>query len=420
MGGQPGAGKSELERIARKELGQNVVNCNADIFRDYHPDVEKIKAKHESYYPEITAEYAQGWNNGLRAYCEANRMNFILETTFSSGNLMNKTISELQDKGYRVKIKLMAVHPKLSLLGTHFRYEHMKLEENAGRIVGKDAHDSRYNMIAPTLYLVQTEGLYNKLQIYGRTLQQNPQSFIEGVSLLSTNPENAVQVFQQEVDRKWSADLRLYFLQNVDKVIGMKQGRNALAHEINEFKQEMAGEYPSQKEMQVQFEAIVHQQTQAVLLSKRIEGTLPHIDIAGIEFTIDLRLNEIRETENPNNRINFQTFDLSEDGKSYYCYYHTVKHCVFEPADDITVLPKNVKLLEIPAKHLLDPYAVAIIKNVDVKEFLGKHAMQETLKANLYPLSESFLPDLVKENLAKQQQKQNLDKGEDKSRGISM
>ncbi len=421
LGGQPGAGKSELERIARKELGQNVVGCNADIFRDYHPDAEKIKAKHESYYPEVTAEHAQAWNNGLRAYCEANRMNFILETTFSSGNLMNKTISELQDKGYRVEIKLMAVHPKLSLLGTHFRYEHMKLTENSGRLVGKEAHDSRYNLIAPTLYLVQNEGLYNKLQIYGRTLNKDPQSFIEGVSLLSTNPKNAVQVFQQEVDRKWSADLRLYFLQNLDKVIAMKQARNAPAHEISEFKKEMAAESPSQKQMQELTHRIIHQQQQAELLEKRISGRLPIIDIAGTSFTIDLGRNELRETNHPGNRINFKELELSKSGEQYYGYYHTVEHSIYKYDDDITVLPKNVKLLEIPAKQLLDPYTVAVQKNTDVKEFINKHPIQETLKANLYPLSESYLPDLVKENLVKQlEQQQKSDMGKDRSQGMSI
>ncbi|MBB5441086.1 hypothetical protein HDC92_004791 [Pedobacter sp. AK017] len=422
LGGQPGAGKSELERIARKELGQNVVSCNADIFRDYHPEAEKIKAKHESYYPELTSEYAQAWNNGLRAYCEANRMNFILETTFSSGNLMNKTISELQDKGYRVEIKLMAVHPKLSLLGTHFRYEHMKLTENSGRLVGKEAHDNRYNLIAPTLYLVQNEGLYNKLQIYGRTLQNDPQSFIEGVSLLSTNPKNAVQIFQQEVDRKWSADLRLYFLQNLDKVIAMKQARNAPAHEISEFKKEMAAEYPSQKEMQELTGSIIYQQQQTDLLEKRVSGRLPIIDIAGTSFTVDLGRNELRETKNPGNVINFKELVFSESKDKYHCYYHIKKHRIFHPDKDITVIPKNVKLLEIPNKNALDPFAVASEKGAVVKEFIAKYPLQGTIMANLHPLSKSYLPQIVKENLIEKQRQQSesLNKGRDKNQGISM
>lgn len=420
MGGQPGAGKSELERLARKELGQNVINCNADIFRDYHPDAEKIKAKHESYYPEITAEYAQAWNKGLREYCEANRMNYILETTFSSGSQMNKTIAELQEKGYRVDLKVLAVHPKLSLLGTHLRYEHMRLKENSGRLVGKDPHDSRYNMIAPTLYLVQAEGLYSKLQIYGRSLQDETSLSTAGVNLLATNPENAVQVFQQEVDRKWTADQRLYFLQGVDKIIVLKQGRGAPEHEINAFKTEMASKYPSQREMQVELEAIIHEQTQEDLLAKRLAGILPNINIDGTNFTIDLHLKEIRETANPANSIPFKNMQPSESGESYLCYYNTKKNCIVYPANDITVLPKNVMVLEIPNEIKLDPIGFARKNGLTPDAVMKEHPLQKTITATLHPLSYSELPELVKSNLAEQERQESLKNDRNQSRGMRM
>jgi hypothetical protein len=57
LGGQPGARKTELERITRVELGNNVISCNADVFRDYHPQVERIKHRHEAEYPAITVIY---------------------------------------------------------------------------------------------------------------------------------------------------------------------------------------------------------------------------------------------------------------------------------------------------------------------------------------------------------------------------
>lgn len=60
IGAQPGAGKTQLEDLAQKELGGNVVNCNADLFRDFHPRGEEIKHKFEAYYPELTSGYAQG------------------------------------------------------------------------------------------------------------------------------------------------------------------------------------------------------------------------------------------------------------------------------------------------------------------------------------------------------------------------
>lgn len=180
LGGQPGAGKTELEKLVIKELGGQAISCNADLFRDYHPKAEEIKNRYETCYPEITVKYAHDWNNSLRGYCEANRLNYILETTFSSGPAMNKTIAELQQKGYRVEIKLLAVHPRLSLLGTHIRFEDMKAKEKGGRAVGKDTHNSQYNLVAPTLFAVQSESLYHKLQIYRRAVEALEGSYKEG------------------------------------------------------------------------------------------------------------------------------------------------------------------------------------------------------------------------------------------------
>lgn len=423
MGGQPGAGKTELERLASSELGGNAISCNADIFRDYHPYAEKIKAAHEAYYPEITAEYAQKWNNGLRAYCEANRLSYILETTFSSGSAMNKTIAELQAKGYRVEIKLLAVHPKLSLLGTHFRFEHMKLEENAGRIVGKHAHDSRYQMITPTLYLVQAENLYDKLQLYGRTVAQEGQSFIENLRLLATNPDNAVQIFQKETDRKWSADLKAYFKKGVEGLLNLKNARNAPAAEIIAFRQEMAYNYPTQLELQKEFYRQEHIREQVLLRDERLSGKLPHIDIAGTDFTVDWRLKELRETQNPTNSIRFSDMDLAEDGKAYRCFYDTKKHTIVHPPADITVLPKNLKVLEIPNGLQLDPIAVAREAGKDLEDFIAENPIQRNLEARLHPLSYSNLPEQVKQNAHEQSgnpnKEQNLEHGISRGGGIS-
>lgn len=408
-----------MERLASAELGGNVISCNADIFRDYHPYAEKIKAAHESYYPEITAEYAQKWNNGLRTYCEDNRLSYILETTFSSGSLMNKTISDLLDKGYRVEIKLLAVHPKLSLLGTHFRFEHMKLEENAGRIVNKYAHDGRYHMIAPTLYLIQAENLYHKLQLYGRTVVKQGQYFVEGLQLLATNPKNAVQIFQSETDRNWSADLNAYFKKGIEGVLNLKSSRKAPVAEIITFKREMAFTYPTQLELQKEFKQQIHIQEQAALRDARLTGKLPHIDIAGTDFTVDWRLRELRETKNPLNSIRFNDMDLAEDGNAYVCFYDTKKHTIEYPPANITELPKNLKVLEIPSGLKLDPVAIAREVGKNINDFIADNPIEKNLSARLHPLSYSNLPELVKENRAEIDKAQNLNTGRD-GKGLSI
>ena len=43
LGGQPGAGKSNIYQIARKRFSNNLVELDCDAFRVYHPYYEQIK-----------------------------------------------------------------------------------------------------------------------------------------------------------------------------------------------------------------------------------------------------------------------------------------------------------------------------------------------------------------------------------------
>jgi predicted ABC-type ATPase len=243
LGAQPGAGKTELERVARIELNENVMVCNPDNLRDYHPEAETIKQYHEQYYPDLTTEYAQAWKNELINYCLANRLNFIMETTFASGPDINRIIREMKDRDYRVEIKLLAVHPRLSLLGTQVRFEEMKAKEEAGRVVSKEVHDDRYAKLIPTLYLVQSEGLYDKIQIYGRNVAATGHHLVDGVALVADQPANPFEAFSEEIDKRWTKKLYAYFAEKMNQVINLKQLRGAPEHEVERFKKEIRMRY---------------------------------------------------------------------------------------------------------------------------------------------------------------------------------
>lgn len=250
IGAQPGAGKSELQAIAQKELGGNVMICNLDALRDFHPDAETIKRKHEAYYPDITGDYAWKWRVGLMDYCVENRLNFIVEVTFADGPYINNMISGLRGKDYQVDLKLLAVHPLLSLLGTQDRYEQQKRENESGRMVIKEAHDDRYTKLVPTLITVQAESLYSKMQIYSRNVASGLHSEINGVHLIATNPPNAVQVFHEVFDQPWPDKLTRFFEQKMQSIIQLKEARNAPQEEIEKFREEMQMAYASPRQLQ--------------------------------------------------------------------------------------------------------------------------------------------------------------------------
>lgn len=232
LGGQPGAGKTELMKVAQSVLDNNMVICNADEYRDYHPMSEEIKHLYEQFYPEITVVYSQPWNNRLRKYCEDHRFNFILETTFSSGNLMNKTIQELKHKGYEVSIMILAVNKEISFLGTLFRYEKMWANDGFGRKVDKTVHDDKYEKVAETLELVQQAHNYDHIYIFGRAGKQNSKGKHNGLVLNSKNSKHPLTDYLTERDKKWSVIDMRNFMNDAMKLMRMMVERKALHDEL--------------------------------------------------------------------------------------------------------------------------------------------------------------------------------------------
>jgi hypothetical protein len=172
--------------------------------------------------------------------------------------------------------------------------------------------------------------------------------------------------------------------------------------------------------LQKEFQQQVYKQEQAVLKEDRLTGKLPDIDVDGTAFTIDWRLKELRESKNPSNNIRFKDMDLTKDGKGYVCFYDIIKHTIEHPLADITELPKNLKVLEIPNGSKLDPIAVAIETGRNINDFLAENPIERSLSACLHPLSYSNLPELVRKNSTQIDKEECLSTGRDRGKGLSI
>jgi predicted ABC-type ATPase len=237
LGAQPGAGKTELQKEAESQLAGNAVICNADNFRDYHPLAHEIKRDHPSFYPDVTAALAQRWNDSLVKHCVVEKLNFILETTFSSGRRLNQTIYSFKEAGYQVDVMLLAVSPKLSLLGTYLRYEHSIATIGTGRQVSQISHDSRFEMIPRTIASISQLPLFDNFSLYARGIAAGQQGTVEGVVRVAVNPANIYSSYQAEVNRPWSDEMTGYFQQKVGEVVFLMQRRNAKEEEVQGFRE---------------------------------------------------------------------------------------------------------------------------------------------------------------------------------------
>lgn len=147
----------------------------------------------------------------MKAYCEEHRLNYILETTFSSGDWMNNTISDLKSKGFAVYVMVLAVNKRLSFLGTRLQYEGMKAIDGYGRLVDEDIHDQKYELVLATLEAVCRKGLYDKLFIFGRAGRQKVKGMHNGLIKISENGKTPVADYIAEREKEWSDnDLRFF------------------------------------------------------------------------------------------------------------------------------------------------------------------------------------------------------------------
>lgn len=137
------------------------------------------------------------------------------------------------------------------------------------------------------------------------------------------------------------------------------------------------------------------------LLSRRLAGILPHIDLAGFDFTIDWRLKELRETAAPHNRIDLKRMEMSDDGTEYLCLFHTKNRTLYHPSSDIREMPAHVVFLKIPYELVLDPVAVARQHGLPDTDLLDSYPIHEKLSAVVLPLSETNILSIIEKNRRK-------------------
>jgi hypothetical protein len=139
--------------------------------------------------------------------------------------------------------------------------------------------------------------------------------------------------------------------------------------------------------------------SQLELVAWRLAGKLPHIDINGTDFTIDLRLRELRDRESPWNSIDLTDLEPQLDGDGPSFFYDTKKHSLYELDGNLTELPENVVLVELPNEYILDPVAAARSVGYSDDRFLGEYPIQQYLIAVVTRLEETFLPKMIQENI---------------------
>ena len=235
VGGQPGAGKSDLQKFGELELSSNVVVLSTDVLRSYHPHEREIKKNYPDYYHILTVDLARVLLINLENYALANKLNVILESTLGNSEVMLQKINKYRKYDYQIDLKVIAVNELISYLGAEDRYENMILVEKSGRMVSKQNHDQNYKDIPTTLQMLKDQDLLDNVAVYQRKTSELQGNIDTQVVLLQNNPSNFVQTYIQERSRSFTDLENSYLKQTAENVQTMKQNRGTSLLEKTRF-----------------------------------------------------------------------------------------------------------------------------------------------------------------------------------------
>ena len=168
LGGQPGAGKSNLYQIAKNRFSGNIVELDCDAFRIFHPYYNQIKKLFNREDSSKTNPFVFKVVDLLIEKLSDEKYNLIIESSLNSPNSALDNGKNLNPKGYKVELQIMATPKTISWQGTIDRYNKALENGESPRAVSKEFHDKVADNICSSLDIVKKSGLMSNILIYDR------------------------------------------------------------------------------------------------------------------------------------------------------------------------------------------------------------------------------------------------------------
>ncbi|MBS7320719.1 MAG: hypothetical protein KIG55_03895 [Myroides sp.] len=149
------------------------------------------------------------------------------------------------------------------------------------------------------------------------------------------------------------------------------------------------------------------------------KGILPTVDIAGHTFYVDIRMDMLRPKDDFLSKgIVFDEIDhyFSDERDTYLIPYDPKKHEFRElDYDNLLSIPKDLIAVEFPFQRVLDPIGWNRHGGWDIKDDLKLIGLKSHFQAKTIPWEETFIRDIIKDNLEKVKQKSEKEKQPNKS-----
>jgi len=169
--GQPGAGKSTIQKKIENEYKQNnqcAVEVNSDKVATFHRDyAELLKLLPDQCYT-LSREFVRPATNVIMNKIREKKINVIIETPLNKGEKDYDTMQKFKDNGYQVELNIVAVDKYQSFYGC-IKRDLLLLEVGQNpRPVAKMNHDRMYDPFLHEIMEMQKRGLCDNIRVFGR------------------------------------------------------------------------------------------------------------------------------------------------------------------------------------------------------------------------------------------------------------
>ena len=169
VGGQTGAGKTGLIGYSSKMFEDgNAIIINSDEIKPFHPQSEEIARLYPKLYTKVTDQESNTWTSQLFEELRKEKYNIIFEGTMKNNRIADESITELEQLGYTVVVRGLAVCDLESRTSILERYEGQVTKKGWGRLVVTDHHNQTYSGMPNTIEYISNEGKYDILEIFAR------------------------------------------------------------------------------------------------------------------------------------------------------------------------------------------------------------------------------------------------------------
>ena len=168
LGGQPGAGKSNLVGIIRQELNRNVLIINGDEFRRYHPNFDGIQEQYGIDSPKHTAAFSGHMTERVIEKALREGYNISVEGTFRTTETPMRTLEKMREHGYETAVFIQTAPSEVSWQSTLERYQVMELLGETPRATPKEHHDLVVKLLPQNADNVFLSGKADVFKVYSR------------------------------------------------------------------------------------------------------------------------------------------------------------------------------------------------------------------------------------------------------------